>query len=106
MSLARQEHDVTGTRLVERDFNGALAVRLHQKLCLGALQADNRVVDNEQWVLAARVVGGQHNEVAQTPRRFSHQGTFRSIPVSAATEQSDNAPVRVDLLCRSQQVTQ
>src|SRR6202011_4384874 len=48
MSLARQEHDVTGARLVERDFNGALAVRLHQKLCIGALQADNRVIDNKQ----------------------------------------------------------
>jgi len=29
MSLARQEHDVTGARLIERNFNGALAVRFH-----------------------------------------------------------------------------
>src|SRR5258708_37175687 len=59
MTLARQEHNVTGTRLIQRNFNGALAVRFHEKLCTSALQSDNRVVDNEQRVLATRIVGSQ-----------------------------------------------
>src|ERR1700722_13663936 len=57
MPLARQEYNVAGPRLVERDFNGALAVRLDEKLCLGALQADNCVVDDEKRVFTAWIVG-------------------------------------------------
>ena len=72
MTLARQEHNVTGTRLIQRNFNGAFAVRFHEKLCTSALQSDNRVVDNEQRVLAARIVGSQHDNVAQTARGLSH----------------------------------
>ena len=38
MALARQKHDVSGTRLIERDFNGALPIRFHQEFRIGALR--------------------------------------------------------------------
>src|ERR1700682_3524389 len=72
MALARQEHDIAGTRLIERDFNGALPIGLHQEFRFGALYTDNRVVDDEQWILAARIVRSKHDDVARTPRRLSH----------------------------------
>src|SRR5712692_10636990 len=59
VAFAGQEHNVAGPRLVERPFDGFLAVGLDKVPRPSFLQAHRHVVDNPQRVFAARVVAGE-----------------------------------------------
>ena len=50
------------------------------------LQPHQRVVDDRERILAARIVGGEHHEIAAPPRRFAHQRTLGAIAIAAAAE--------------------
>src|SRR3974390_2024112 len=90
--LARQEHHVARTRLVQRSRNRFLAVWLDDDLCLGALDSHNRVIDDQQRVLAPRIVRRQDDNVAGLARGFAHEWALRAGAGPAATKQSDHTP--------------
>ena len=104
--FARKQHDVAGTRLIQRHFDGLLPVQLHEQLRLGALHAHNHVIDDQQRVFAPRIVRRQHDDFARAARRLSHQRTLGAVAIPAAAEQSDDAAIGIEFPRSGQQVAQ
>ena len=70
------------------------------------MHADDRVVNDQQRIFAARIVRSQHDDVARASGRLSHQRTLGAVPVAAATEQRDDAARGIEFLRGGQQVAQ
>jgi hypothetical protein len=56
-----------------------------------AANPDQRIVHDGQRIFRARVVAGQHDEIAILRRRLPHQRTLGAVAVAAASEQRDDA---------------
>ncbi len=106
VALAGQQHDVAGPRLVESALDRNRAVGLNQVLRIGLLQAHHRIVDSPQRVFTARVVAGEHDNIARAPGRLAHQRALGAVAVAATAKQGDDAPGGVELPRGGQQVTQ
>ena len=44
-----------------------------------------------QRIFAARIVGGQHDEIAAASGRLAHQRTLGAVAIAAATEHCDDS---------------
>ena len=51
-------------------------------------------LDDPHRILAARIVRGDHDEVAQPSGYGAHQRTLRAIAIAAAAEHRDQRPLR------------
>ena len=63
-----------------------------------------------QRIFAARIVGGEHDEIAAPPGGLAHQRTLGAVAVAAATEHSDDSPrtsvARDELARQSSEIAQ
>ena len=84
MPLARQQHNVSGTRRVKRHFDSPLAVRLDLIAAIHLLQADHHIVDYPQRVLRPRVVA-RDDDAIRNARSTSHVDALRPIAIAAGT---------------------
>ena len=84
--LARKQHDISGTRLCDRQRDGFAAVGFDAVLHAGPLQAHQRIIDDRSRILAARIVGGEHHKIAAAPGGLAHQRALGAIAIAAATE--------------------
>ena len=69
----------------------ACAVGLHDMRHVGAADAHQGIVHDGQRIFGARVVAGQHHEVAGFGGRLPHQRTLGAVAVAAAAEKRDDA---------------
>ena len=69
--------------------DGASPVRLGEQLG-GTVAAGPDLLDDRHRVLTAGVVRGEHRDVGEPSRDRAHEGTFRPVPVSPATEDDDH----------------
>ncbi len=94
MPLARQQHNVARSRLLQSESNGFAAIRLHRIFRAGVLrflQSHHRIVHDRQRILRARIVGSEHHKIAALARRLAHQRTFGSIAIPPAAEKRDDS---------------
>src|SRR5579864_294737 len=84
--FAGNQDDVTGTCFAQRKLNRGAAIGFGGVTSPRALESDRCIIDDSERVLAARVIGGQHNEITPFPRRLPHQWTLASVAVAAAAE--------------------
>src|SRR5690242_3060111 len=90
MPLAGDEDDVAAARFAERGSDRRRPVGLTPDR--GARRdARHDMVDDPLGPLAARVVGGDGEDVAQARRDGAHAGAFRPVAVAAAAEDGDDA---------------
>ena len=79
-----------GPAVLDRERNRLGAVGLDGERRLAALQSGQRVVDDRHRVLAARIVGGEDDEIAAAPGGFAHQRALGAIAIAAAAEDGDH----------------
>src|ERR1017187_7941498 len=86
VSLSGKNHNVAGTRFLDGAGDGGGAVRLDDVRHVGAPDAHQRIVHNVERIFRARIVAGQHDEIAVFRGRLPHQRTLRAVAVAAAPE--------------------
>ena len=86
VSLAGEQHDVSGARFADGQRNRFAAVDFDGVFHAGLLQTHQRVVDDGARIFAARIVGSEHDEIAASSRGLAHQRTLGAIAIAAATE--------------------
>src|SRR5437879_6902468 len=64
VALASDHHYVPRTGFMNRESYGRFAIRLSLIFRSRALQANHGIVNNCERIFAARVIGGQHTEIA------------------------------------------
>src|SRR5439155_13539949 len=89
VALASDHHYVPRTGFMNRESYGRFAIRLRLIFRSRALQANHGIVNNCERIFAARVIGGQHNEIAAPTGGLAHYGTFGTIPVASAAKHGD-----------------
>lgn len=90
VALARHDHDVAGPGGAQRPGDRRPAVRLDDELG-GSGHPGADLLDDCDRILAARIVGRQHDDVGEARGDRAHHGPLAAIPVPAATEHDDDA---------------
>ena len=80
-----------GPASLDARCDGGGAVRFDHVRRIGAAQAHQRVVHDGERILRARIVAGEHHEVAQLAGGLPHQRALGAVAVAAAAEQRDHA---------------
>src|SRR5215470_12937822 len=91
MTFAGDEDHITRPRLQDRAEDRFAAVDHQVVILADAGKPDPDVVQDQQRVFAARVVGGGDHEIAQACGFFAHQRALGSVAVAAATEDCNHA---------------
>src|SRR5271157_321842 len=91
VSLARNQYDVSCLGFMNRQFDGAATVGLQRIADASALQPGQRVVHDGDRVLAARIVAGEHDEIAAATGSFAHERPLGAIAVATATEHGNDS---------------
>ena len=84
MTLAGNHDDVSGLRFGERPLDRHVAIRLDDHR--GAQRLGHAAQDrfeNPRRVLAARIVGGEHDAVGESRRHRSHHRTLGRVAIAA-----------------------
>src|SRR5579872_1452716 len=85
VSFARDQDNIPGAGLVNRQCDGLMAVRLQRVARAGALQSGKRVVDDDERIFTAGIIAGQDHEVAAAAGGLAHQRTLAAVAIAAAS---------------------
>lgn len=105
VALASEKDDVSGRSLTDGERDGFAAVRFNNVLRAGLLEAgffetgslqtgflqpNDGIIDDGEWIFGARIVGGEHNEIAALASSIAHQRAFGAIAISTAAEERND----------------
>src|SRR5215475_14993071 len=86
MTLASDQDHITRPRLQDCPENRFAAVDHQIVIRAYTGEPDPDVVEDQQWIFAARVVGSRDHEIAESRGLFSHQRAFGAVAVATAAK--------------------
>ena len=90
MPLTRQQDNVAGTRRTNRNLNRSRAIFFYDAGCTSHIHPCQSLFNNRHRFFTARVIAGQHHQIAALPSRTPHFLPFRPVPVTAAPKKRNH----------------
>src|SRR5579863_3160396 len=86
VTLSGEENDISRPCFTDGQRNRLVAIDLDGIFRSGSLETYLGVVDDGAGVLAAGIVGGEHDKIAAAPGCLAHERTLGTVAVAATTE--------------------
>ena len=90
MAFPGEQYDVAGRGVLNDERDGLAAIGLHCIFHTRFLQSNDGIVDDGERIFGARVIGGEHDEIASLAGGLAHQGTLSAIAIATAAEQGND----------------
>src|SRR5207248_6630886 len=99
VTFAGAQHEIAGPGQLDRLLDGRAAIRYRQQTLFCVFpgvrgDAALNLQEDPIRIFAARIVGGDHDEIAETASHGAHQRTLRAVAVPAAAEDRDQPAAR------------
>src|SRR5205085_231807 len=95
---ARNQDNVSGACLPNRERDRFLAVGFHLVFRTGALESDHCIIDDGEAIFTAGIVRSDYYEIAAASGSFAHQRTLGPITIAPATKNRDHFAFQAGLL--------